>query len=58
MVQVLIVRGDIGVTIYEAMAPSVEGQEFQVMVVRVDRGFVTYETMTPQCGRPVVQAWM
>ena len=58
MVQVLIVRGDIGVAIYEAMAHSVEGQEFQVLDVRVDIGFVIYETMTPQCGRPVVQAWM
>ena len=58
MVQVLIVRGDIGVAIYEAMAPQCGRSVVQVLVVRVDIGVVIYEAMTPQCGRPVVQAWL
>ena len=47
VVQVLVVRMDIGVVIYEALTPQ---SVVQVLVVRVDIGVVTYEAMTPQCG--------
>ena len=50
MVQVLIVRVDIGVMTYEAMTPQCGRSVVQVLVVRVDIGVVTYELMTPQCG--------
>ena len=51
MVQVLVVRVDIGVVIYEAMTPQCGRSVVQVLVVRVDIGMVIYEAMTPQCGR-------
>ena len=51
MVQVLVVRVDVGVVIYEAMAPHCGRSVVQVLVVRVDVGVVAYEAMTPQCGR-------
>ena len=54
MVQVLVVRVDIGVVTYEAMIPQCGRSVIQVLVVRVDIGVVTYEAMTPQCGRSVV----
>ena len=53
--QVLCVRVDIGVVIYEAMTPQCGRSVDQVLVVRVDIAVVTYEAMTPQCGRSVVQ---
>ena len=46
VVQVLVVRVDIGVVTYEAMTPQC-GRS-------VDTGVVTYEAMTSQCGRLVV----
>ena len=55
MVQVLVVRVDIGEVIYEAMTPQCGRSVVQVLVVRVDIGVVIYEAMTPQCGRSVVQ---
>ena len=55
MVQVLVVRVDIGVVTYEAMTLHCGRSVVQVLVVRVDIGVVTYEAMTPQCGRSVVQ---
>ena len=55
MDQILVVRVDIEVMIYEAMTPQCERSVVQVMVVRVDIGVVTYEAMTPQCERSVVQ---
>ena len=55
MVQVLVVRVDIGVVIYEAMTPQCGRSVVQVLIVRVDIGVVIYESMTPQCGRSVVQ---
>ena len=51
VVQVLVVRVDIGVVTYEAMTT----QCGRSVVVRVDIGVVIYEAMTPQCGRSVVQ---
>ena len=57
MVQVLVVRVDIGVVIYEAMTPQYGRSMVQVLVVRVDIGVVIYEAMTPQCGRSVV-VWL
>ena len=51
MVQVLIVRVDIGVVTYEAMTPQCGRSVVQVLVVRVDIGVATYKAMTPQCGR-------
>ena len=55
MVQVLVVRVDIGVVIYEAMTPKCGRSVVQVLVVRVDIGVVIYEAMTPKCGRSVIQ---
>ena len=55
LVQILVVRVDIGVVIYEAMTPQCGRSVVQVLVVRVDIGVVIYEAMTPQCGRSVVQ---
>ena len=55
MVQVLVVREDIGVVTYEAMTPQCGRSVVQVLVVRVGIGVVTYEAMIPQCGRSVVQ---
>ena len=54
VVQVLVVRVDIGVVTYEAMTPQCGRSLVQVLVVRVDIGVVIYEVMTPQCGRSVV----
>ena len=51
VVQVLVVRVDIGVVTYEAMTPRCGRSVVQVLVVRVDIGVVTYEAMTPRCGR-------
>ena len=51
MVQVLVVRVDIGVVTYEAITPQCGRSVVQVLVVRVDIGVVTNEAMTPQCGR-------
>ena len=55
VVQVLVVRVDIGVVTYKAMTPQCGRSVVQVLVVRVDIGVVTYEAMTPQCRRSVVQ---
>ena len=55
VVQVLVVRVDIGVMIYEAMTPQCRRSVVQVLVVRVDIGVVIYEAMTGQCRRSVVQ---
>ena len=55
MVQVLVIRLDIGVVIYKAMAPQCGRSVVQVLVVRVDIGVVIYKAMAPQCGRSVVQ---
>ena len=54
MVQVLVVKVDIGVVIYEAMIPQYVRSVVQVLVVRVDIGVVTYEAMTSRCGRSMV----
>ena len=43
VVQVLVVRVDIGVVTYEAMTPQCGRSVVQVLVVRVDIGVVTYE---------------
>ena len=62
MVQVPVVRVDIGAVIYEAMTPQCRRSVVQVLVIRVDIGGMTYEAttstvvdMTAQCGRSVVQ---
>ena len=55
MVQILVVRVDIGLVIYEAITCQCGRSVVQVLVVRVDIGVVTYEAMTPQCWRSVVQ---
>ena len=47
VVQVLVVRVDIGVVIYEAMTPQYRRSVVQVLVVRVDIVVVIYESMTP-----------
>ena len=48
VVQILVVRVDIGVMTYEAMTPQCGRSVVQVLVVRVDIGVVTYKAMTPQ----------
>ena len=55
VVQLMVVRVDIGVMIYEAMTPQCGRSVIQVLVVRVDIGVMIYEAMTPQSGRSVVQ---
>ena len=50
MVQVLVVRVDIGVVIYESITPQCGRSVVQVLAVRVDISVVTYVAMTPQCG--------
>ena len=50
VVQVLVVRVDIGVVIYEAMTPQCGRSVVQVPVVRVNIGVVIYEAMTPSEG--------
>ena len=67
MVQVLVVRVDIGVVTYVAMTSQcwsvgvdqVSGRSvLQGLVVRVDIGLVIYEAVTPECERSVVQVCM
>ena len=45
MVQVLVVRVDIGVVTYEAVTPQCGRSVVQVLVVRVYIGVVTYEAI-------------
>ena len=56
VVQVLVVRVDIGVVTYEAMTLQCGRSVGQVLVGRVDIGLVTYDTpaMTPPFGSSVV----
>ena len=62
VVEVLGVRVDIGVVIYEAMTPQSGRSVVQVLVVRVDIGVVIYEAITPQCGgqwfRSLLTEWI
>ena len=53
MVQVMVVRVDIGVGTYEAMTPQCGRSVVQVLVVRVDIEVVICEAMTTGCGRSV-----
>ena len=46
VVQVLVIRVDIGVVIHEAMTPQCGRSVVQVLVVRVDIRVVVYEAMT------------
>ena len=55
VVQVLVVRVDIGVVIYEAMRVQCERSVVQVLFVRVDMGVVSYEVLIPKCGRSVFE---
>ena len=56
VLQVLVVRVDIGAATKKAMTPKCDRSVVQVQVVRMDIGVVTYEDMTPKCDRSVVQA--
>ena len=47
MVQVLVVRVDIGVVTYEAMTPQYGRSVVHILVVRVDTRVVAYKAMTP-----------
>ena len=58
MVQVLIVRVDIGVVTYEAMPPQCGRSVVQVLVVRVDIGVVIYEAMTSSAGGQSFRSWL
>ena len=51
VVQVLVVRVDIGVVTYEAMPPQCGMSVVHVLIVRVDIGMVIYESMTIQHRR-------
>ena len=55
MVQLLVVRVDIGLVTYEAITSQYRRSVVQVLVVKMDIGVVIYEPMTHQCGRSVVQ---
>ena len=57
VVQVLVVRVDIGAVIYEALTPLCGRSVVQVLVVRVDLGVVIYDAMTPQCGGQWFRSW-
>ena len=50
MVQVMVIRMDIGVVICEAMTAQRGRSVVYILVVRVDIEVVIYEAMTPQCG--------
>ena len=61
VVQVLVVRVDIGVVPYEVMTQHCGRSVVHVLVVRVDVGVVTYEAMTPpvwevSCSGPGCQS--
>ena len=56
VIQVLVVRMDIGVVIYEDMTPQCGRSVVQVLVLRVNIEVLIYEAMTPQCGRSVVRS--
>ena len=58
MVQVLVVRVDIGVVTYEAMTPQCGRSAVHVLVVRVDTGVVIYEAMTPSVGGQWFMSWL
>ena len=58
VVQVLFVRMDIRIVIYEAMTPQCGRSVVQVLVVRVDIGVVTYEAMTPSVGGQWFRYWL
>ena len=58
MVQVLVVRVDIGVVIYKAMTPQCGRSVVQVLVVRVDIEEVIYEAMTPSVGGQWFRFWL
>ena len=51
VVQVLVVKVDIGVVTYEAMTSQCGSSVVQVLVVIVDIEVVIYKAMTPQCWR-------
>ena len=56
--QVLVVREDIGVVIYEAMTPQRGRSVVQVVVVRVDIVVVTYKALTPSVGGHWFMSWL
>ena len=58
MVQVLVVRVDIGVVTYKAMTPQCGMSVVQVLVIRVDIGLVTYESMTQRVGGQCFRSWL
>ena len=58
VVQVLVVRLDIGVMIYEAMTPQGGRSVVPVLAVRVDIGVVIYEAMTPSVGGQWLRSWL
>ena len=58
VVQVLVVRLDIGVMIYEAMTPQGGRSVVPVLAVRVDIGVVIYEAMTPSVGGQWFRSWL
>ena len=61
VVQVMVVRVDIGVVFYEDMTPQYGRSVVQVLVVRVDIAVVIYEAMTPQCtyvGGQWFRSWL
>ena len=61
VVQVMVVRVDIGVVTYEAMTSQCGRSVVRVLVVRFDIGVVIYEAMTPQCtyvGGQWFRSWL
>ena len=58
VVQVLVVRMDIGQVTHEDSTPQSRRSVVQVLVVRVYNGVGIYEALTPQYVRSVVQFWL
>ena len=56
--QVLVVRVDIEVVIYEAMTHQCGRSVIQVLVARVDIGFVIYELPHPSVGGQWFMSWL
>ena len=58
VVQVLVVRVDIGVVIYEAMTLQCRRSVVQFLVAILDIGLVTYEATTPSVGDQWFKSWL
>ena len=58
VVQVLVVRVDIGVVTYEAMTPQYGRSVVKALVVKVDIGVMIYKAMTPSVLDQWFRSWL